>query len=162
MAKSDSEARRAPRSNHDASRVGVAQVDAACRLIASGKLAARELAAWVGGLGVSDSEFRLLWLLQHGAREAGADGAWLDQAALAEQLVISPAQVSGIVERLSVAELIEHQRRPTDRRRQLWRISMAGQLLVSNVIARVDAQAANSTAPGGASFRRGATAKEAA
>lgn len=121
----------------------VAQVDAACRQVVAGKLAARLLGAWVRELGVSDSEFRLLWQLErelNAATESAASRKPLppDQAMLAERLAVSPAQMSGMVERLSAEGLIEPDRSTKDRRRQAWRISLAGQLLVSNVIARVN------------------------
>ena len=134
----------APRSP-DAARHGdaVAQVDAACRRVVAGKLATKELAGWVRELGVSESEFRLLWQLEFdgggAAHDTGTRSETLpDQAMLAEQLALSPAQMSGLVERLSAAGFIEPEQSPRDRRRQAWRIALAGRLLVSNVVARVE------------------------
>jgi DNA-binding MarR family transcriptional regulator len=56
---------------------------------------------------------------------------------LAEQLALSPAQLSGMVERLSAHQLIEPESLPRDRRRQAWRISLAGQQLITSALARV-------------------------
>lgn len=134
----------------------VAQVDAACRRVVAGKLATKELAGWVRELGVTESEFRLLWQLEFSASgdavEAGSrHESPPDQAMLAERLALSPAQLSGLVERLGATGLIEPERCSRDRRRQTWRISLAGRLLVGNVVARV-----------GLSHSTAATAQEAA
>src|SRR5688500_16904617 len=85
----------------------VARIDVACRLAVAGKLALRDLAAWVRGYGVSEGEFRLLWLVLHGDRENADCRRVLDQAELAMQLAVSPAQVSNVVERLRFHQLID-------------------------------------------------------
>jgi DNA-binding MarR family transcriptional regulator len=123
-------------------RDAIAQIDAVCRRVVAGKLAMRELADLVRELGVSDSEFRLLWQLEHGARSAvderkSRPTSSPDQSMLAEQLALSPAQLSGMVERLSAHQLIEPESLPRDRRRQAWRISLAGQQLITSALARV-------------------------
>ena len=41
----------------------VERINAACRSAAEGKLAARRIAAWLGGAEINEPEFRLLWLL---------------------------------------------------------------------------------------------------
>jgi DNA-binding MarR family transcriptional regulator len=120
----------------------VAQVDAACRQVVAGKLAMRELTSWVCELGVTESEFRLLWRLEFGVVGASDAGTSRherlpDQAQLAEQLALSPAQLSGMVERLSAAGLIAPELTPRDRRRQAWRMAPAGRQLISKVVARV-------------------------
>jgi DNA-binding MarR family transcriptional regulator len=112
-------------------------VDRACRQAVAGKLALREIAAWVDGIGVSETEFRLLWLLfqqQHG--DASKLTA-LDQADLAERLAVSAAQVSGVIERLRQRELVDRVPDLSDRRRQLWRLAQTGETLVLNVVANV-------------------------
>ena len=114
----------------------VERINAACRSAAEGKLAARRIAAWLSGSAINEPEFRLLWLLS-GAARSDATVAALDQADLAEQLVVSPAQVSGAVERLrnlGLVERIQHQR---DRRRQLWSVTEAGDELLQLIVARV-------------------------
>lgn len=119
----------------------VSRIDAACRSIVDGKLAARDLANWVSALDVSETEFRLLWILQRASASPAVNASCLDQAALADQLAVSPAQVSGLVERLAATGYIEPHRLPSDRRRQLWQITLAGKLLLSNVMVQVDANA---------------------
>jgi DNA-binding MarR family transcriptional regulator len=116
----------------------VERINAACRLAAEGKLAARRIAAWLGGTEISEPEFRLLWLLA-GPASSGASAAALDQADLAEQLVVSPAQVSGAVERLRSLGLVERLQHQRDRRRQLWRVTEAGDALLRQIVDRVHA-----------------------
>jgi DNA-binding MarR family transcriptional regulator len=108
------------------------RIDDACRRIAAGRLAARELSGWTLDAGVSEAEFRLLWIL---FRDSSAP----DQAALAARLAVSPAQISGAVERLRTSSLIELSVDPGDRRRQLWRLAPAGAALVHQVLVRVAA-----------------------
>lgn len=112
----------------------IARIDAACRATAAGKLAARAIVDWVRGFQISEAEFRLLWMVnQQGSRVAAEFG--LDQAQLAEGLVVSPAQVSGAVERLRQLEFLERVSDPADRRRQLWRIAPAGVELLALIAA---------------------------
>jgi DNA-binding MarR family transcriptional regulator len=117
----------------------VQRIDAACRQAVAGKLALRDLAAWLRGHGATEGEFRLLWLLYHGEGHGACRRRAFDQARLAEQLVVSPAQVSGMVERLRSAALIDRVRDGADRRRQLWRLAAAGDALVRAVVASVEA-----------------------
>lgn len=129
----------------------VERIDALCRLTVAGKLAARDLSAWVSNLGVSEAEFRLMWLLFRGSAGAGCRGDSdaasetphavnsfaLDQGALAERLAVSAAQISGAVARLQSRQLIVPLRDGSDRRRQLWRLAEAGDALVNDVLATV-------------------------
>lgn len=104
-----------------------AWVDAACQHAIAGKLACREISGWLRGFQIQEPEFRLLWLLARGANSAECS---LDQAELAERLIVSPAQVSGAVERLRSLGLLERVQHERDRRRQLWRVTdAAGELL---------------------------------
>lgn len=114
----------------------IERINAACLLAAEGKLAARRIAVWLGGLEINEAEFRLLWLLA-GTVSSGVSAAALDQADLAEQLVVSPAQVSGAVERLRSLGLVERVQHQRDRRRQLWRLTEAGGALLQLIVARV-------------------------
>jgi DNA-binding MarR family transcriptional regulator len=113
----------------------------ACRLAVAGKLAARDLTAWVAGFDVSETEFRLLWLLSsamHADCKAPAPAPAVDQAELASRLAVSAAQVSGVVERLRHAGLIEHGAGSGDRRRQFWQLAEAGRELVREIVAAVE------------------------
>lgn len=114
----------------------VERINAVCRLAAEGKLAARRIAAWLGGSEINEPEFRLLWLLA-GPASAEVAAVTLDQADLAEQLVVSPAQVSGAVERLRSLGLVERLQHQRDRRRQLWRVTAAGDALLGRIVDRV-------------------------
>lgn len=114
----------------------VERINAVCRLAAEGKLAARRIAAWLGGSEINEPEFRLLWLLA-GTASSDVLAVPLDQADLAEQLVVSPAQVSGAVERLRSLGLVERVQHQRDRRRQLWRVTEAGDELLQLIVARV-------------------------
>jgi DNA-binding MarR family transcriptional regulator len=114
----------------------VARIDAACQLAAGGKLAARDIAAWLRGFQVTEPEFRLLWLLSQSGGERPAHHTF-DQAELAELLVVSPAQVSGAVERLRALKMLDRTVDQRDRRRQLWRLADGGRDLLSDVVASV-------------------------
>ena len=116
----------------------VERISAACRLAAEGKLAARRIASWLAGSEINEPEFRLLWLLA-GATSTSVSAAALDQAELAERLVVSPAQVSGAVERLRSLGLVERVQHQRDRRRQLWQVTEAGDALLRQIIDRVHA-----------------------
>lgn len=135
------------RSGHAAKRHGgresaVRRITKTCRQAVAGKLASRQLAAWVNGFAVGEAEFRLLWELH--TTHAGAAAAPLDQAELADRLAVSAAQVSGVVERLRSSQLIARPSVDGDRRRQYWQLTAAGNELVQRIIAAVDA----SHAPG--------------
>ncbi len=114
-------------------------IDATCRLAIAGKLAIRDIAGWIRGRPINETEFRLLWLLfQHEGRNSSPRTA-LDQGELAAGLALSPAQISGLVERLQTGALISHVAHGFDRRRQLWRLAQAGEALVQEVVASVQA-----------------------
>ena len=110
------------------------RIDDACRRAIAGKLAVRDIGAWLQGDTVSEPEFRLLWML---SRQAGGTCDSLDQAEMAERLVVSPAQVSGAVERLRNAGLLERVDSKRDRRRQLWQLTGSGEQLLGRVVDRV-------------------------
>ena len=142
MPRSHEPARRPPASRA-ARRNARSRIADACRRAVSGKLAVRDLAQWVDGFGVSETEFRLLWLLFTEADGAPAPSRTtpleFDQAELAARLAVSAAQVSASVERLHRAAQLERVSQDADRRRQLWRLSPSGRSLVLKVVAAVDA-----------------------
>jgi DNA-binding MarR family transcriptional regulator len=118
------------------------RIDEACRLAGEGKLAVRRIAVWLRGSGINEPEFRLLWLLT-GAASSGDAALSLDQADLAEQLVVSPAQVSGAVERLRTLGLLERVDSQRDRRRQLWQVTNAGAALLGRIVNHVADSSSN-------------------
>lgn len=99
----------------------VLQVGAAMRA------ARRHLAAQVATSELSEQEFLVLWLCEDAA------AAHRGQRELAEAVGVSPAQMSGLVERLRVRNLLQFERCGTDRRRQIWQLTVAGQTLLSGV-----------------------------
>ncbi len=104
------------------------QMDDACSRIASGRAAAWDLTALVERFGLKEIDFRLLWALLTGDIQ-------LDQTQLAKFLGCSPAQVSGIVERLRSRGIISGQVAGGDRRRQVWRITPQGRALLEKIVA---------------------------
>jgi DNA-binding MarR family transcriptional regulator len=118
----------------------------------------RDLARWVEGFGVSETEFRLLWAL-HPACDAAQKiespmrrpTPALAQTQLASRLAASAAQVSGVVERLRAAGLVEQDAQPGDRRRQMWQLAPAGRILVLAIIDAVETLPLNSASPVGGS-----------
>jgi DNA-binding MarR family transcriptional regulator len=117
--------------------VAAARIERACRLTIAGKLALRDIAGWTAHAGVNETEFRLLWLLIQKSQSQNADRRACDQAELAHELAVSPAQVSGVIERLRQRELVERVLGVGDRRRQLWRLAPSGEQLVRAVVASV-------------------------
>lgn len=87
----------------------------------------RMLAERLGGWGLGDTEFLVLWLCQR----AGAQG--LAQRDLADSLGVSAPQMSGLVERLRQRKLLTSRRCRLDRRRQLWIIDAEGQQLLVQI-----------------------------
>lgn len=78
-------------------------------------------------IGLNDAEFLILWLSnQH--MPAGAA-----QSDLVTATGVSPAQMSGLVEKLRRRQLLESRRCNLDRRRQLWLPTTTGQQLLNSV-----------------------------
>ena len=76
-------------------------------------------------------QFSLLWM----CREAVSEG--VGQNELSESLGISSAHVSGLVEQLRSKNLIVGRRAVSDRRRQLWQLTVTGQALLEAVLANL-------------------------
>jgi DNA-binding MarR family transcriptional regulator len=81
---------------------------------------------------LTDGELLAVWLC---LGEAGG----MVQGELAAALGISPAQMSGIVERLRQRGLIEMHRQALDRRRQVWRGTTAARQLLDSLAAALTA-----------------------
>src|SRR5206468_2576310 len=71
---------------------------------------------------LSDTELLVVWLCSGGGRI---------QVELALAIGISPAQMSGMVERLRSRGLVAMHRLAMDRRRQIWRTTAVGQSLLA-------------------------------
>jgi DNA-binding MarR family transcriptional regulator len=86
--------------------------------------------------GVSDTEFLLLWACHQSPNLA------VVQNELALLVGVSPAQLSGIVDRLRGRGLMSSTRSVEDRRRQCWQLTAEGQLLLDQLLNRFSAVAA--------------------
>jgi DNA-binding MarR family transcriptional regulator len=93
----------------------------------------RRLAEVAGASDLSDAELLVLWFC-HGGGQV--------QVELAAAIGISPAQMSGVVERLRSRELVAMHRSATDRRRQVWRTTAAGETLLAEIAGQLEAVAA--------------------
>jgi DNA-binding MarR family transcriptional regulator len=82
--------------------------------------------------GLSETEFRLLWLCGR------ADPPGVHQTELSERLAVSPAQVSAMVEQLRRKKLLLGQRSRSDRRRQCWRVTPQGRALIASLAAELN------------------------
>jgi DNA-binding MarR family transcriptional regulator len=105
-------------------------------------------------MGLSETEFRLLWalLLRAGAPLAGgvahlAADPSLDQTQLATQLAASPAQVSASVVRLQSQGWVLGGRPQANRRRQVWQLTESGRQLLDAALLRLAADAPLSAPP---------------
>jgi DNA-binding MarR family transcriptional regulator len=105
-----------------------ARLERACSAAATGRRAARALAAWTKRFGLNEAEFQLLW----GLRPASTDVP--SQINLASTLAFSPAQVSAVVERMRQQGLICEREAIGDRRRHHWQLSPSGQLLLDRML----------------------------
>src|SRR5438105_3281404 len=92
----------------------------------------RRLSEIAGTLELTDNELLVVWLCSGGARV---------QVELAAAIGISPAQMSGMVERLRSRGLVAMHRLAMDRRRQVWRTTSAGQAVLSNTAGHLNALA---------------------
>jgi DNA-binding MarR family transcriptional regulator len=91
------------------------------RVSIAGRALRRLKADSAEAVGLSDGDLLIVWL----CAERG-----VVQGELATAIGVSPALMSGTVERLRQRELIEMQRSTVDRRRQVWRATTAGQQLL--------------------------------
>ena len=94
----------------------------------------RRLADVAAELGLSDTELLVVWLCSGGGRV---------QVDLAGAIGISPAQMSGMVERLRSRGLVAMHRLAMDRRRQVWRTSPTGQDLLGQASGHLNELAAS-------------------
>lgn len=104
-------------------------IELAERILVCGRLFRAELTRRAGRWRLSESEFSLLLACRK------APTAGLSQKELAAILAASPSAVSGLVEQLRRAGLLDGHRAEADRRRQLWRLSSAGRARVQAVLA---------------------------
>lgn len=104
-------------------------VESAERMLACGRLLHGHISRQAGRHQLSEAEFSLLWA----CRDIPSSG--VGQNELAARLAVSPAQVSGLVERLRRKGLLEGHRPSHDRRRQHWQLTPEGRDTLQAVLA---------------------------
>ncbi|NOY43165.1 MAG: MarR family transcriptional regulator [Planctomycetes bacterium] len=117
-------------------------IDAACQMIATGRIVANQLAVHAKSFGLTEAEFRLLWLLRTicDQQSASRPPQLLNQKAMCERLGLSPAQISAVVERLRKEGLIVGQASATDRRQNVWQLTSSGQTLLETIVTKLASQ----------------------
>lgn len=102
----------------------------------AGRALRRLLADEAAAEGLNDAELLIIWLC------AGGNSPGVVQGELASAIGVSPALMSGTVERLRSRELIARHRSPIDRRRQVWQTTGLGQACLTRLRGRLAALSA--------------------
>lgn len=97
-----------------------------------GRQLRRALADLAAPAELSDTECLILWA----CCEAPPEGQ--GQHELISLIGVSPAQLSGLVERLGAQGWIASRRPAHDRRRQYWRLTPQGEALVGDLLGRIN------------------------
>lgn len=121
---------------HGAARNGAARPRDVAQLVQTvshcGRHLRRALTEHVSRFDLSDTEFLLLWscgqTVNHG----------IAQNELAQIVGVSPAQLSGLIDRLSARQLVAAKRCREDRRRQLVKLTPAGRETLNQALAGLD------------------------
>jgi DNA-binding MarR family transcriptional regulator len=92
-----------------------------------------QLAEQVAASELTEQEFLTLWLCAEAP--AGCRG----QGELASALGVSPAQMSGLVERLRQRNLLQVERLGNDRRRQVWQLTAGGTSVLASACSQLAA-----------------------
>ena len=98
-------------------------IESAQRVLVWARRIRRRLAAEAKRHGLSEAEIEMLWAC------AKAPPGGRSQNELADDLTVSPAHISGVVERLRCAGLLECSMVEGDRRLRLWQLTPAGQAI---------------------------------
>ena len=98
-------------------------------LSAASRQVRRSLADVAAACELSDSELLIVWL---------CSGTGRVQVELAAAIGVSPAQMSGLVDRLGQRGLVGMSRPASDRRRQVWKTTTAGQNVLTQVAAPLE------------------------
>ena len=91
-------------------------------------LLARQLAQIYARHELTAASFNVLMLLKH-----GADPDTMMQRAIGERLVVSPSDMTGLVDRLERRGLVRRTRSAEDRRQKLLRVTAKGEALIERV-----------------------------
>jgi DNA-binding MarR family transcriptional regulator len=100
---------------------------------AAGRQLRRRLADAAAAFDLSDTEVLVVWLCSGGGRV---------QVELAGAIGVSPAQMSGLAERLRSRGLVAMHRPALDRRRQVWLTTASGRNLLARLADHLDEIAA--------------------
>jgi len=98
-------------------------IESAVRVLICARGLRVRLAAEATRFGLAGTELELLWACAQAPRQGYSQGE------LAQILAVSPAQISGLVERLCAAGLLQCLAAEGDRRLRLWRLMPAGQAI---------------------------------
>lgn len=112
------------------------------RASSAGRTLRRLLADHAAAADLSDAELLMLWLC--------SDAHGMVQGELAAAIGVSPALMSGMVEKLRQRTLLEMQRSLVDRRRQVWRTTATGRQRLADlrpVLVRLAEQLAERFSP---------------
>ncbi len=112
------------------------------RASSAGRTLRRLLADHAAAADLSDAELLMLWLC--------GDTHGMVQGELAAAIGVSPALMSGMVEKLRQRALLEMQRSLVDRRRQVWKTTEAGRRVLADlrpVLVRLAEQLAERFSP---------------
>ncbi len=104
-----------------------ARLQLVLQLGAAARAVRRQLADKIAPSELSEQEFLVLWLCDD------ASHAHRGQGELAETVGVSPAQMSGLVERLRSRDLLKFERCGSDRRRQVWQLTSNGESLLTEI-----------------------------
>lgn len=77
--------------------------------------------------GVTDAQFNVLIQLQYGKREG------LSQVDLGKRLVVNKSDMTGIIDRLEKAGLVERENHPKDRRVNIIKITRKGRDMINKI-----------------------------
>lgn len=110
-------------------------ITALCDRIADGRRCARRLSKAVREHGLSEAEFRLLWVLWE--EKVFDSASSVVQNDIVERTGASPAQVSALVEALREKRLIQSIVDKHDRRRQRWQFTEVGKASFERVVTQV-------------------------
>ena len=79
--------------------------------------------------GLTDVQFNLMMLLEH---QSSAEGG-LNQAQLSHMMLVNPANITSLVDRMEKAGLVSRTSTPSDRRYNIVKLTSRGQELLSRI-----------------------------
>jgi len=120
----------------------VGWLDCLHHLLSCGRVLRDDLVGQLTRYGLTEAEFWLLWTCRQATAAGVPDWQGIAQNELAAAMMVSPPQVSVLVERLRRKGLLQGERSPDDRRRQLWRLASGGQAMLQEIVVGLSGWAA--------------------